>query len=226
MPAAQRTTAAPAAASGASNAWARSARPCRSALFRCASAARYRPGLADSAGRQARGAGRDTAAARTAGPEASPTSAGRNATASHPPTASASRVDLLAVDQDSLPPAAPVGRPPTCATGPPSIAGLDLKPGALEPRHLLVRRAAEGAEQHRVVDRLEEVGLALGVGAQEHQAGRRELALEVREVSEPPGHQMAEPHYRCGSAASDGYVALVAQQDRPRAPHHDGLRRA
>src|SRR6185437_12712817 len=72
---------------------------------------------------------------------------------------------------------------------------LEVESGPLEAGHLLVRRAAEGAVQHRVVDGLEQVGLALGVGAQQHQTGRGGLAVEVREIAEPSSHQVAEPHY-------------------------------
>ncbi len=102
---------------------------------------------------------------------------------------------LLALDQDSLPPALRRVRGPDVGDGSALDPGLDLKPGTLESRHLLVRRAAEGAEEHRVVDGLEQVGLALGVGAEEDKAGRGKLAVEVREVPEPSSHQVAEPHY-------------------------------
>jgi len=103
--------------------------------------------------------------------------------------------DVLAVEQDPFPPAGGgIGhfdRPHPGAIH----FGFDLESGAFEPCHLLVRRAANGPEQDRVVDGFEQVGLALGIGAKEDQAGRGGLTVEVRQVAEPSSHQVAEPHY-------------------------------
>ena len=168
------------------------------AAARC-SAARARrdsaTGSAGTGGRRAKAGGRDSRAARRRPRWRAP----RRPEGTRPRASRRRR----------RPPARAPGRRPGSACAGPAArtrrrpigrgaaldAGLDLKAGPLEPGHLLVRRAAEGAEQHRVVDGLEQVGLALGVGAQQDQAGRGELAIEVRQVAEPSSHQMAEPHY-------------------------------
>src|SRR5262249_52810705 len=72
---------------------------------------------------------------------------------------------------------------------------LDLKARPVGAGDFLARRPAERAGPHRIVDGLEQVGLALGMGAEEHQAGSGGLAIELRKVAEPSSHQVAEPHY-------------------------------
>ena len=106
------------------------------------------------------------------GPEASPTSAGRNATASQ----------CRPHRSDAWPPRRPLvirfcrGRAQVAATGRQAAAldrRPDVEPASAEAGDLLVGGSPERPEQHRVVDRFQEVRLPLAVGAEEHHALRR-----------------------------------------------------
>ena len=124
----------------------------------------------------------------TAGPEARPRSEGRNDTASQVPTASASL---------------PISSPSTVMRFFAALIGgghhhvaagtiqlrLDVEPKAAT-AHLLVRGSAKRAEQYRVVDCLQQIGLALGVGAEQDNAARRSLPLQVGQIPIPSGDQV------------------------------------
>jgi hypothetical protein len=59
---------------------------------------------------------------------------------------------------------------------------------------VLVGCAPEGAEQDRVRDRLQQIRLALSVGAEQREPLSGELAIKVRQVAESSRHQSLEPH--------------------------------
>ena len=63
---------------------------------------------------------------------------------------------------------------------------LHVKSAGTTTDHLLVRRASKRAEQDRVVDRLQQVGLALGIGPQQRHSGRRSLQLAIDQVPIAP----------------------------------------
>jgi hypothetical protein len=71
---------------------------------------------------------------------------------------------------------------------------LDVK-SLLVAHHLLVRRAPKGAEQHWVVDSLQQVGLTLGVDTKDHGASGRRDPLEVRQVPVTSCNQPMQMHY-------------------------------
>jgi hypothetical protein len=102
---------------------------------------------------------------------------------------------LLAIHQNPLAPAGGEVRGGDRGRRTVAHFGLDAKPGLVEAQHLLIGGTAQRPEQHRVVNRFEQVGLALGIGAQDRDPAWRRLALEVRQVAEPPGDQTAQPHY-------------------------------
>ena len=72
--------------------------------------------------------------------------------------------------------------------------GLDLKARPAKSGNLLIRRTPERAEQYRVIQRFEQIGLALAVGAQDRRPLRREFALEVGQIAKSSRHQAFEPH--------------------------------
>src|SRR5690606_34733054 len=103
---------------------------------------------------------------------------------------------IASVQRNPLPPqfGGPGGR-----YRPPSRSGIeigrDVKPAPAEPGDLPVRRSPDRAEEHRVIDGFEEVGLPLAVGAEQCHAPSGQLQVEVLQVPEAPCHQPLEPHY-------------------------------
>jgi hypothetical protein len=71
---------------------------------------------------------------------------------------------------------------------------LDVK-STIAANDLLIRGAAKGAEQHRVVDRFQQIRLTLRVSAENGGAASRRLANEVGQVAVPSNHQPPNPHY-------------------------------
>ena len=125
--------------------------------------------------------------ARSARPTISSTSAGENITDGSAPSASLSRSATTPSRRTRFRlPGALEPDADLVACDPSSTVARDVKPVGAEAHEILIARAARRSQDLQVVDRLEQIRLALAVVADDDEAvgGRRELdAREIAKVA-------------------------------------------
>ena len=73
---------------------------------------------------------------------------------------------------------------------------MSEEPGFAEPDQFAVLRPTQRAEQHEVVDGLEQIGLTVSVFSEDDHPVVRKLDIQCCEVAEVPGRQGRQAH--CG----------------------------